>query len=115
MYQLQEIFKALSDGTRLRILKLLSVRPLCVYRLTQILGISQSSISRHLGVLKKAGLVRDTREGQRVRYRIEPADSNPYARPLLELVDRLLEGEEVVIRDRKKLSETEAHLPRSTR
>ncbi|HDI00361.1 MAG: ArsR family transcriptional regulator [Candidatus Latescibacterota bacterium] len=108
LYQLQEIFKALSDGTRLRILKLLSLRPLCVYRLTEILGASQSSVSRHLSVLKRTGLIRDAREGQRVRYRIEPSDSNPYARRILELVDELLEGEEVVAKDRERLLGTEA-------
>lgn len=105
MHQLQEIFKALSDSTRLRILKLLSVEPLCVHRLVEILGASQSSVSRHLAVLRRTGLVRDTREGQRVRYRVEAAGHNPYAHKILELLDGLLEGEETILRDRERLRE----------
>ncbi|RLB04300.1 MAG: ArsR family transcriptional regulator [Deltaproteobacteria bacterium] len=103
MYQLQEIFKALSDETRLRILKLLEEGEVCVCELMQVLEMPQSTISRHMNILKRAGLVRGRRKGKWVHYRLQAADFNPYARPLLELIDGLLEDNEAVKRDREAL------------
>ncbi|NOX97946.1 MAG: metalloregulator ArsR/SmtB family transcription factor [Nitrospirae bacterium] len=62
------IFKALSDETRLRILVLLSERELCVCQLEAALGLSQARVSRHLTVLRNAGLVHDRREGLWIFY-----------------------------------------------
>ena len=62
------LFRALSDGTRLRIIKLLEDGELCVCHLMEILDMSQSRISRHMGILKNAGLVNDRREGRWVHY-----------------------------------------------
>lgn len=62
------IFKALADETRLRVIKLLQKRELCVCELMQVLGMSQPRISRHLTVLKNAGLVDDRREGRWIHY-----------------------------------------------
>lgn len=70
------IFSALSDPTRLKIIKLLgeSSKPdaLCVMAVAHILGISQSAVSQHLRVLKSAGLVKGERRGYRVHYFINP-------------------------------------------
>lgn len=60
--ELSTIYKALSDETRLRLLHLLSYGELCVCDLTAVLGMPQSTVSRHLAYLKNAGLVRDRRE-----------------------------------------------------
>ncbi len=69
------LFKALSDETRLRIMALLSKRNLCVCQLEWTLGLSQAKVSRHLTVLKNAGLVRDRREGLWVFYSLsEPGN-----------------------------------------
>ncbi len=62
------VFKALSDETRLRILVLLSERELCVCQLESALGLSQVKVSRHLTVLRNAGVVNDRREGLWVFY-----------------------------------------------
>jgi len=62
------VFKALSEETRLRILVLLSERELCVCQLESALGLSQVKVSRHLSVLRNAGLVNDRREGLWVFY-----------------------------------------------
>lgn len=59
---------ALSDPTRVRIVKLLAVRDLCVCQLEYLLDASQSRISQNLTVLKYAGLVTDTRSGRMVFY-----------------------------------------------
>jgi ArsR family transcriptional regulator len=69
--------KLLGDETRLRILRLLSREPLNVSELTRILGLAQSGISRHLGLLKKAGLVEERREGVWSYYQVSPSGTIP--------------------------------------
>ena len=72
----QSIFDALVDSTRRRILALLATQgELCVCELTAALDEIQPKISRHLGVLKDAGLVSPRREGTWMHYRLE--DSLP--------------------------------------
>ena len=63
-----QIFKSLGDETRLRILHLLSHQELCVCQLTEVLGLGQSKISRHLAHLRNAGLVSDRRQGLWIYY-----------------------------------------------
>ena len=58
-------FKALGEPTRLRIIKLLAERELCVCELEEIMQISQPRISQHLKVLRQAGLVSERREAQK--------------------------------------------------
>ena len=74
MEKLLYIFKALSDETRLRILKLIEKGELCVCDLVAALGISQPRASFHLGVLKEAGLIKDRKSGKWTRYSIDDAD-----------------------------------------
>ena len=63
-----ELFKALADETRLRILSLLSGGELCVCEITKVLDIGQPKASRHLAVLRQAELVSDRREGMWMYY-----------------------------------------------
>lgn len=65
-----KVFKALADPTRLRIVCLLRRRELCVCELMAILGMEQSRISRHMRVLREAGLAEDVREGRWIIYRV---------------------------------------------
>ena len=117
MRELQLIFKALSDNTRIRILKLLFQRELCVCELMQVLEMSQSRISRHVNLLKQAGLVKDRREGKWVYYSLDPDSFNPYARSILDLFSEWLNGDEIIKRDlgnlskAKRLSELECCFP----
>jgi ArsR family transcriptional regulator len=67
------IFRLLGDDARLRILRLLDVERLNVSELTSILGIAQSGVSRHLGLLKDAGLVEERRDGGFTYFRLAPA------------------------------------------
>ncbi|MCA1803894.1 MAG: metalloregulator ArsR/SmtB family transcription factor [Xanthomonadaceae bacterium] len=68
-----DFFKALADPTRLRLLMLLACEgELCVCELTHALTEIQPKVSRHLGLLRTAGLVQDRREGQWIFYRIHP-------------------------------------------
>ncbi|HIG00271.1 MAG TPA: ArsR family transcriptional regulator, partial [Myxococcales bacterium] len=61
--ELQRIFKTLSDITRMRILRLLAQEELMVQELMEVLGMAQSRVSRHLAILREAGLVSDRRDG----------------------------------------------------
>jgi len=69
------IFKACADATRLRILFLLVERELCVCELVEVLEMPQGKISRHLAVLKNAGLVRDRREGLWIYYSLKEMET----------------------------------------
>ena len=65
---LPQLLKVLADPTRLRIVGYLTQRELCVCDLEQLLGISQSMTSHHLGVLRRAGLLRQRREERDTRW-----------------------------------------------
>jgi DNA-binding transcriptional ArsR family regulator len=72
--ELAEIFKALSDPTRLRLVKLLGDHQgaLCVNALAHQLGVTQSAVSQHLRVLRQARLVQGERQGYHVHYSLDP-------------------------------------------
>ncbi len=66
-----EIFKALTDETRLRIINLLKKDELCVCEIESILGITQSNASRHLNKLRNAGIINYQKKSQWVYYRLD--------------------------------------------
>ena len=74
MDELLSLFKALSDETRVRIVKLLENGELCVCHLVAAVDMSQPKVSFHLKVLKEAGLVKDRREGKWMHYRLDESD-----------------------------------------
>ena len=68
MSEAVQLFKALADETRLRILNLVAHRELCVCHIVEALGLGQSKVSRHLAHLRNARLVNDRREGLWMYY-----------------------------------------------
>jgi ArsR family transcriptional regulator len=74
MRELLNIFKALSDETRLKMLKIFGKGEICVCDLVSVLDMSQPKISFHLNVLKGAGLIRDRKQGKWVHYSINDSD-----------------------------------------
>ncbi len=74
MKEILSVFKALSDETRLRILKLLEGGELCVCDIVAALETSQPRASFHLAALKEAGLIRDRKDGRWTHYRLEDSD-----------------------------------------
>ena len=104
MRDLVKVFKALSDETRIRLLKLLQQRELCVCELMQALNMTQSRVSRNLGILKDAGLVKDRRDGLWVHYSLNDNSFNKHAGPILELLRDWVNDEGVVLRDLEGLS-----------
>ncbi|MBK8423792.1 MAG: helix-turn-helix transcriptional regulator [Elusimicrobia bacterium] len=76
--RLTDFHAALNDPLRLRLVRLLMERELCVCEMVQALKIPQYKVSRHLGPLKKAGLVRGWREGTWIHYELAPSLPKPY-------------------------------------
>jgi ArsR family transcriptional regulator len=74
MNELTSTFKALSDETRLRIIKLLEHGELCVCDITAALNMVQPKVSFHLNSLKEAGLIRDRKQGRWIHYRLDTSD-----------------------------------------
>src|SRR5438132_10030629 len=70
MQRTSTLFRLLGDTTRLRLLRVLAQDRFNVTELTGILGVAQSGVSRHLGLLKDAGLVTEEREAGFVYYRV---------------------------------------------
>ncbi len=83
-YRLSEMFKALGDGTRIRILYALSAEELCPCELAFLLDMSMSAISHQLRTLRSLGFVRDRREGKNVYYTL-------YDEHVRELLDTTIE------------------------
>jgi ArsR family transcriptional regulator len=101
-YNIDFLFKALADRTRLRLISLIGGSEVCVCFLVVILKISQPKISRHLAYLRRAGIVRSRREGKWMHYRLaEPPDEHA-ARIFREVRAALSEHPELQ-RDREKL------------
>lgn len=102
MQDLLDIFKALSDETRLRILKLLERGELCVCDIVTALDMSQPKVSFHLNALKGAGLIKDRKQGKWIHYRLD--DSEIFRRfLLLSVLERI--PKEAVIEDKERLLE----------
>jgi ArsR family transcriptional regulator len=95
---LQRILKTLADPTRVRILALLEREELAVQELMEVLGMAQSRVSRHLGILREAGLLRDRREGTYVFYRFAPPHEGGWA-DAWRLARRELAGDAAAERD----------------
>jgi ArsR family transcriptional regulator len=102
MKDLLTIFRALSDETRLRILKLLEHGELCVCDIVAAFDMIQPKVSFHLAALKSAGLLKDRRDGKWMRYKID--DSDLFRRMLiLSVIEKI--PEERIKEDRARLEE----------
>ncbi len=100
---LQKIFKTLSDPTRVRILALLAREELAVQELMEVLGMAQSRVSRHLAILREAGLLQDRRDGTFVFYRFVPPPEGPW-HDAWDLVTRTLSDDSTAERDAAALA-----------
>ena len=78
-----KVMKALSDPNRVRMVKLLQRRTLCVCEIQAALGLAQSTASKHLKILEEAALVASFKDGLWVNYRLADGAGNRYAASLL--------------------------------
>ncbi len=101
MEKLSQIHDMLSDKNRLRILKLLEYKPMCVCELTYVLGIRQPSVSRHLRKMKETGLIDSRQDGLWNEYFIN-RKGDEYTRILMGLLSGWINEDPVIIEDREK-------------
>lgn len=97
--------KAVSDPTRFFILKLLQHRAACVCELTAALGLAQPTVSRHLRILEEAEMVKSTRRGLRMDYRLDPEGAPGRAGELVSLVSSWHEDDSGIAELRRRLDE----------
>lgn len=99
MEDLITVLKALSDKNRIRILKMLERKSLCVCEITAILGLAVSTTSKHLSILKEASLIFEQKEGKWVNYHLNSATQNKYIRETLPLLKTWLKQDETIRKD----------------
>jgi ArsR family transcriptional regulator, arsenate/arsenite/antimonite-responsive transcriptional repressor len=99
---LSKLFRALGDETRLRIVALLSHGELCVCHIEEALGLTQPTASRHLSVLRAAGVVDPRREGTWVYYALAQQSDDECQRQLQNLV-KSFANKNLLKRDVEKL------------
>jgi ArsR family transcriptional regulator len=99
---LAQLFRALADPTRLRLLNLMAEQEVCVCYFTEVIAVPQPKISRHLAYLRAAGLVAARREGKWMHYRLV-TPSDPYAAGILSKTLAALRQDVHSTRDLQKL------------
>ena len=97
MREFTKIMKALSDPNRVKMVKLLQRRVLCVCEIKEALGLAQSTASKHLKILEEAGLITFFKEGLWVNYRLADGAKSPYAANMLGNLRHWLEDDPEVV------------------
>tara|TARA_R110002111_G_scaffold151518_1_gene218176 strand:+ start:166 stop:531 length:366 start_codon:yes stop_codon:yes gene_type:complete len=98
-----KITKALSDETRVRALMSLSEGELCVCQIIEVLGLSPSTVSKHMSILQGAGLVVRRKDGRWHYYRLAGRDATPEVRQALRWTINALDAEKTIADDAKAL------------
>jgi len=106
-----QIFKALGDPNRLRIMKMLEKRELCVCEIRAVLGLSNSTVSEHLSMLKSAGMILDRKDGKWINYRLNDNVHGEFAKAVMKALenhlgsDHALQADNIKVKkvDRKKI------------
>jgi ArsR family transcriptional regulator, arsenate/arsenite/antimonite-responsive transcriptional repressor len=94
-----KLFKALADPNRLRIIKMLQHRQLCVCEITAVLQLATSTVSKHLSILKEAGFIVENQDGKWVNYTINTSPAEPAIPMLNSMIQMLLEPEPQIKKD----------------
>lgn len=98
----EDVIKAAADPTRVRILKILEGGEMCVCQVIAVIALGQSTISKHLFLLRAAGLVKDRRERKWIHYSLDGKSGNPYACTVLRNIRKWLNDDPVILRDRQR-------------
>ncbi len=93
------IFKALSDFTRLRILRVLQSRILCACEVKDIFGLASSTISQHMGILRDAGFITEEKRGKWVYYSINLRPKDPRVSSILSMLDYWIDDTNTITHD----------------
>lgn len=110
MDEFTKIFKALSDPNRVRIIKMLETKPLCVCEITSVLDISTSTVSSHLSVLKDSGFISDFKNGKWVDYSLKRTSDNPVLHQVLAMFTGWLVNDSIIQNDLMKVQKADREL-----
>jgi ArsR family transcriptional regulator len=108
--ELVKVFKALSDSNRIRILKMLEIRPLCVCEITEVLKLATSTVSKHLSILRDAGFIIDQKEGKWVNYYLNLDLRNEYVNRLMPLIKNWLQDDEKSKQDLERVKTVDRNI-----
>ena len=103
MKEFIRVMKAMSDPNRVRIVKLLQLKELCVCELQELLGLAQSTVSKHLKLLDEAGLISNRREGAWVIYEVNDNGKCDHVKSLLREMRGWVEEDTVYVDMKKRL------------
>ncbi len=88
-----KVMKALSDPNRVKMIKLLQHKVMCVCEMQEALGLAQSTASKHLKILEEADLITYSKEGLWVNYRLADGSDSPYVANMLGNLKHWLEND----------------------
>jgi ArsR family transcriptional regulator, arsenate/arsenite/antimonite-responsive transcriptional repressor len=95
------VFKALSDPNRIRIVKMLGERELCMCEIRSVLDLSNSTVSKHLTILRDAGLLLDEKDGKWVNFRLNDKSEQKFIRSIITLIENSFDDDDAVQEDLK--------------
>jgi ArsR family transcriptional regulator, arsenate/arsenite/antimonite-responsive transcriptional repressor len=98
-----KIFKALSDFNRLRVLKALQSKILCVCEIRELLKLANSTVSQHLKVLEQVGFIVGIKSGKWVNYQINPNPQDQRVNTILSSLDFWIDDDYTIIEDKKEI------------
>jgi ArsR family transcriptional regulator len=101
----EKLLKIFSDKNRLRILKLLEVREMCVCELAYVLEVTQPSISRHLRKMKESGLIKDEQDGFWTNYSLLKGSET--TKDVMHCIQWLLKDDKTIKADLKRLKKAD--------
>ena len=108
--RIAEVLKAMADATRLKILHSLHAGERCVSDILEVVGGSQANVSKHLSVLKRAGLVDCRREGLNVFYRIIDEGVFTICRNVCDSLELRIDREQqTILQGRQQIAQSESH------
>jgi DNA-binding transcriptional ArsR family regulator len=99
------ITKALADKNRVRALMALGRKEACVCRVIELLRLAPSTVSKHMAILKQAGLVESRKQGRWIYFRLAQNNTDPAATRFIALAQELLQSDEAIAADRKRMAE----------
>jgi DNA-binding transcriptional ArsR family regulator len=117
LHDYEAALKAAADPNRARILKMLEGGEMCLCQIVAALGLSQSTVSKHIALLRAARLVEERKEGRWVHFRLQKEAANDYAGPLLSLIrgwlnrDATVRGDAVRVRRIRQIPRQELCCP----
>jgi ArsR family transcriptional regulator len=97
MKKFLKITKALSDKNRVKIVKMLQHKELCVCEIREAIGLAQPTISKHLKILEDAELIMSRKEGLWVNYFLNDSSDNPLITVFLENLRNMLEDDSEIL------------------